>query len=61
MVDDMMFSCLQSQREKKDAEQCAAFEALKALGYISPSDMYSPKLGKNKGITFLIGKDRLLG
>ena len=48
-VDGQMFSCLQSQREKKDAEQGAAFEALKALGYIGADDMFSPKLGTGKG------------
>jgi dsRNA-specific ribonuclease len=48
-VDGKMFSCLQSQREKKDAEQCAAFQALKDLGYIDANDMFSPKLGTEKG------------
>ncbi len=48
-VDGMMFSCLQSQRDKKDAEQGAAFEALKALGYIDANATFSPKPGNGKG------------
>ena len=48
-VDGQMFTCLQSQREKKDAEQGAAFEALKALGFIDANDVYSAKMGNGKG------------
>lgn len=43
MVDNMMFSSLQSQIERKEAEQSAAFEALKAFGYIDYNETFSPK------------------
>ena len=48
-VDGMVFTCSQSQREKKDAEQSAAFEALKSLGFIDSNEMFTPKLGTGKG------------
>ena len=48
-VDGVSYSCQQTQREKKDAEQGAAFEALKALGYIGAGETFSPKLAPEKG------------
>ena len=47
--DGVSYSCQQSQRDKKDAEQGAAFEALKALGYIDANEMFSPKVAPEKG------------
>ena len=48
-VDGVSYSCQRTQREKKDAEQGAAFEALKALGYIGAGETFSPKLAPEKG------------
>ncbi|XP_028392194.1 hornerin-like isoform X2 [Dendronephthya gigantea] len=47
-VDNQMFSCLQTEREKKDAEQSAAFEALKCLGFIDANESFTAKLGSGK-------------